>query len=65
MIKKRTIEIFSSGCPLCIDVIRRIYQIAGNTCTVSVLDVHDPLVVDWADRLHIHSPSSCCGWHVA
>ncbi len=35
------LEIFSSGCPLCEGVVRRVKERACDSCEVAVLDIHD------------------------
>ena len=44
MSEKRTIEIFSAGCPACEDTIQLVNQMACPSCEVSVLDVNDATV---------------------
>jgi hypothetical protein len=39
---KRTIEIFSAGCPVCEDTIQLINQLACPSCKVTVLDMQNP-----------------------
>lgn len=39
---KRTIEIFSAGCPLCESVIARVRREASPSCNVTVIDIHTP-----------------------
>ncbi len=35
------VEIFSSGCPLCEEVVQRVRERACESCEVTVLDIHD------------------------
>lgn len=66
---KRTIEIFSAGCPVCEEAILMIDRMACPSCKVSVLDMHDPPVANRAKNLGIRSvpavvidgkPADCC-----
>ena len=45
MATKRTIEIFSAGCPACEETITLVNRIACPSCDVTVLDMHNPEVV--------------------
>ena len=65
----RSIEIFSSGCPLCEDSVEQIRAAACPSCEVSVLDIHLTSIADHARRLGIRSVpavaidgalASCC-----
>ncbi|MGM0577372.1 MAG: glutaredoxin family protein [Myxococcota bacterium] len=55
MADKRTIEIFSAGCPACDDVIELVNRIACSGCEVSVLDMHDPEVARRARGLGVRT----------
>jgi len=55
MTTKRTIEVFSAGCPACDDVITMVQDIACPSCDVSVLDMNDPNVASRAKGLDIKS----------
>lgn len=55
MSKKRKIEIFSAGCPVCREAIATIKDNACAACDVTVLDMNDPAVSDRAMRLGIKS----------
>lgn len=66
---KRTIEVFSAGCPACEEAIRMVNRVACQSCEVSVLDMHDPTVAKGAKDLGIRSvpavvidgkPADCC-----
>ena len=35
------VEIFSSGCPMCEEVIQKVRARACDSCEVTVLDIHD------------------------
>jgi hypothetical protein len=52
---KRTIEIFSAGCPACEDTIALVNRVACPSCEVSVLDMNDPAVARRAKGLGIRS----------
>jgi predicted thioredoxin/glutaredoxin len=55
MISKQKIEVFTSGCSLCNEVVDLIRNLACDECEVSVLDMHDELVASRAKKLGIHS----------
>lgn len=55
MTTKRTIEVFSAGCPACDDAISTVKDIACPSCNVSVLDMNDPSVASRAKSLGIRS----------
>lgn len=40
MEKRRKVEIFSAGCPVCADTVRTVERIADPACEVAVLDMH-------------------------
>jgi glutaredoxin 3 len=52
---KRTIEIFSAGCPACEEVIQLINRVACPSCEVTILDMKNPDVASRAKRLGIRS----------
>lgn len=52
---KRTIEVFSAGCPACQETIDLVNQIACPSCEISVLDMHDVSVAKRARDLGIRS----------
>ncbi len=52
---KRTIEVFSAGCPACEETIQLVNDIACPSCEVSVLDMNDHQVVARARELGIRS----------
>jgi glutaredoxin len=52
---KRTIEIFSAGCPACEDTIALVNRVACPSCEVTVLDMHNSDVASRAKRLGIRS----------
>ena len=55
MTAKRTIEVFSAGCPACDDAITMVKGVACPSCDVSVLDMNDPNVASRAKSLGIQS----------
>lgn len=52
---KRKIEVFSAGCPVCDKTIKRIEDLACDSCEVSVLDTRAPEVAKRAESLGIRS----------
>ncbi|MDQ3831567.1 MAG: thioredoxin family protein [Candidatus Tectomicrobia bacterium] len=52
---KRTVEIFSAGCPACEDTIELVNRVACPSCEVTVLDMKQPDVASRARRLGIRS----------
>jgi glutaredoxin len=69
MSTKRTIEVFSAGCPACEETIQMVNRAACPSCEVSVLDMHDSLVARRAKDLGIRTvpavvidgkPADCC-----
>lgn len=50
---KRTVEVFSAGCPACEDTIQLVNDIACPSCEVSILDMKDPAVIKRAKDLGI------------
>lgn len=55
MTTKRTIEVFSAGCPACDDAISTVKDIACASCDVSVLNMKEPSVASRAKSLDIRS----------
>ena len=55
MPKKRKVEVYSAGCPVCLSVIERVRAIACDSCDVTVLDMTDPKVANQAKKLGIMS----------
>lgn len=51
----RRVEIFSAGCPVCEDAIVFIKRIAGPSCEVKILDMHQADVARRAIRYGIRS----------
>ena len=55
MTQKRSIEVFSAGCPACEETIELVNRVACPSCEVSVLDMHDTTVATRAKALGIRS----------
>jgi len=55
MTTKRTIEVFSAGCPACEDTIRLVNSVACPSCGVKVLDMRDTSVGQRARELGVRS----------
>ncbi len=55
MVTKRTIEVFSAGCPACEEKIELVNRMACPSCEVSVLDMKDADVARRAKSLGIQS----------
>jgi glutaredoxin 3 len=52
---KRTIEIFSAGCPACEETVTLVNQLARPSCDITLLDMKDPKVASQAASLGIRS----------
>ena len=66
---KRTVEVFSAGCPACGDTVQLVNQLACPSCEVVVLDMRSPAVAARARALGVRSVpavvvngtlASCC-----
>ena len=55
MATKRTIEIFSAGCPACEETVTLVKRVSCPSCDVTVLDMHSPEVARRAKRLGIRT----------
>jgi glutaredoxin 3 len=55
MATKRTIEMFSAGCPACEETVTLINRIACPSCEVTVLDMHNPQVARRAQSVGIRT----------
>lgn len=55
MSNKRTIEVFSTGCPACEETVELVNRAACPSCKVIVLDMKDPAVASRAQNLGIRS----------
>jgi hypothetical protein len=53
--KKRKIEIFSAGCPLCQSTIEKIKQASCPSCDIDILDIYDSRVAQRASSLGVLS----------
>ena len=52
---KRTVEVFSAGCPTCEKAVALVNRIACPSCDVTVLDMHDAAVAQRAKSLGVRS----------
>lgn len=55
MAKKRMIEVFSAGCPVCVGAVHQIRNKACSSCEIEILDMADPHVAKRAMELGIRS----------
>lgn len=55
MTAKRTIEVFSAGCPACEDTLKLVNEVACDACEIVVLDMHDPKTAARAKALGVRS----------
>jgi hypothetical protein len=55
MTRRRSIEVFTAGCPLCEEAVSRVRQLACPDCEVSVLDMRQPDVARRARTLGVRS----------
>jgi glutaredoxin 3 len=55
MATKRTVEVFTAGCPVCDEAVNLVRQIACPSCEVTVLDMNEPAVSSRAKSLGIRS----------
>lgn len=55
MARRRTIEVFSAGCPVCENFARVVQQAACPSCDVVVRDMSDPEVADRARQIGVQS----------
>ena len=53
--KKRAVEVFSAGCPVCEETINLVNRLACPSCEISILDMNDANVASRAKRLGIRS----------
>ena len=51
---KRTIEVFSAGCPCCDEALQTVRDASCDSCDVQVLDMKDPAVAARAKQLGIN-----------
>lgn len=55
MSNKRTIEVFSAGCPACEETISLVNRVACPSCEVSILDMNDTAIAKRAKAIGIRS----------
>jgi hypothetical protein len=55
MSKTRKIEVFSAGCPLCIEAEEKVRKLACPSCDVTVLNLQEPTSLKRAKELGVHS----------
>lgn len=55
MTKRRSVEIFVTGCPVCQETVDLVNRIACPSCAVDVLNMNDPNVASRARGLGIQS----------
>ena len=55
MPEKRTIEIFSAGCPICREAIEQVKSISCSTCEIRILDTNEPAVATRAREMGVKS----------
>ena len=55
MANKRTIEVFSAGCPACQSTIDLVNDLACGSCEIEVHDMNQDAVAERADNLGIRS----------
>ncbi len=55
MSTKRSVEVFSAGCPACEEAIELVNRVACPCCEVSILDMREPDVASRAKSLGIRS----------
>jgi len=51
---KRSIEVYSAGCPACTETVELVERLACPSCEVTILDMHDGTVAARAQELGIH-----------
>ena len=55
MSNKRKIEIFSAGCPACVEAIQTVNEIACGSCEVEVLDMNEQGIAERAKQYGVRS----------
>lgn len=53
--QKRTVEVFSAGCPACDDVVQLVNRLGCDSCEVVVLSMRDAAVAERAQALGIRT----------
>ena len=51
--KRKEVEVFVGTCQVCRGAVDLVRQVAGDSCTVTVLDANDPMVILRARKLGI------------
>ena len=51
----RRIEVFSAGCPLCIEAAKKVKELACPSCDVTVLNMNEPETMERAKQLDVQS----------
>jgi hypothetical protein len=54
MANKRTVEVFSAGCPACQEAVDLVQRLACDSCDVRVLDMNDATISNRARKLGIN-----------
>ncbi|MFQ5569613.1 MAG: thioredoxin family protein [Rhodothermales bacterium] len=55
MSQKRIVDIYTAGCPICMETVQMVEALACPSCQVNVLDLNDPEVARRAAALSIRS----------
>lgn len=55
MSRKRIVDIYTAGCPICYETVKMIEDLACPSCEVNILDLNDPEVTRRAAALSIRS----------
>jgi glutaredoxin len=55
MKRKRSVEIFSAGCPACAETVELVHRLACPSCEITVADMHQSDVASRAKALGIRS----------
>ena len=55
MATKRKVEVFSAGCPVCVETIELVNRVACPSCEVDILDMNQAAVARRAKELGIRS----------
>ena len=55
MERRRLVEVFTAGCPVCAEVVQSVQKAACPSCHVSVLDMNDDNVAARAGDLEVRS----------
>lgn len=70
MSNARRIEVFSAGCPLCVEAVKKVRELSCPSCDVTVLNMQDPNSLKRAKELGVQSIPAvaidnklvcCCG----